>query len=102
MFENNYHISAATFEEGNYLTIEFAGILNTSKNIEMANNFLSFMISDDFQSVIPSTNIMYPIKDTIDLPKAFNELNVPDVLLIAPEEINRNKEEWINEWLNAS
>ena len=66
MFEENYEISAAIFEEGNYISIEFAGILKSSKNQEMANNFLKFMISDDFQSVIPSTNIMYPVADELN------------------------------------
>ena len=61
MFEENYDISAAIFTEGNYLSVEFAGILESSKNKNMANNFLNFMISNDFQSVIPTTNIMYPV-----------------------------------------
>jgi len=101
MFEENYDISASTFKEGNYLSIEFAGILKSSKNIIMANNFLDFMISDDFQEVIPSTNIMYPVSN-INLPEAFNSLQIPDVLQLDPREINANKDDWINEWLNAS
>ena len=102
MFENNYDISAAIFEEGNYVSIEFAGILKSSKNKIMANNFLSFMISDDFQSVIPSTNIMYPVASKSILPDAFNQLELPNILQLDPAEINQNKDKWINEWLNAS
>ena len=101
MFEKNYDISAAIFKEGNYLSVEFAGILKFSKNKEMANNFLEFMISEDFQKVIPSTNIMYPVINT-KLPEAFNELEIPKVLQLNPKEINENKDDWINEWLNAS
>ena len=102
MFEDNYEISAAIFEEGNYISIEFAGILKSSNNKIMANNFLSFMISDDFQSVIPSTNIMYPVTSKSILPDAFNQLEVPNMLQVDPAEINQNKDKWINEWLNAS
>ena len=102
MFEDNYEISAAIFEEGNYISIEFAGILKSSKNKIMANNFLSFMISDDFQSVIPSTNIMYPVTNKSILPDAYNKLEVPNMLQLDPAEINQKKESWINEWLNAS
>ena len=58
MFEENYDISASIFEEGNYLSVEFAGILKSSKNKKVANIFLDFMLSDEFQKVIPSTNIM--------------------------------------------
>ena len=60
------------------------------------------MISDDFQSVIPSTNIMYPVTKKTILPDAYIQLEVPNMLQLDPAEINQNKESWINEWLNAS
>ncbi len=102
MFEERYDILATTFEEGNYITIEFAGILNNSQNKDLANKFLNFMLSEEFQSVIPSTNIMYPVTNIKDLPEAFDKLNVPNFIQMDPKEINKNKEKWINEWLNAS
>jgi len=102
MFEERYDILATTFEEGNYITIEFAGILNNSQNKDLANKFLNFMLSEEFQSVIPSTNIMYPITNIKDLPEAFDKLDVPKFIQMDPKEINKNKEKWIDEWLNAS
>ena len=101
MFEENYDISASTFKEGNYISVEFAGILNSSKNKQMANKFLDFMISDDFQKVVPGTNIMYPVTD-VEMPEAFNKLEIPKFLQLDPKDINDNKDTWINEWLNAS
>tara|TARA_A100001234_G_C12609124_1_gene378595 strand:- start:483 stop:1481 length:999 start_codon:yes stop_codon:yes gene_type:complete len=101
MFEENYDISASTFKEGNYISVEFAGILNSSKNKQMANKFLDFMISDDFQKVIPGTNIMYPVTN-VEMPEAFNKLEIPKFLQLDPKDINDNKDTWINEWLNAS
>jgi len=101
MFEENYDISASTFKEGNYISVEFAGILNSSKNKRMANKFLDFMISDDFQKVIPGTNIMYPVTN-VEMPEAFNKLEIPKLLQLDPKDINDNKDAWINEWLNAS
>ncbi len=102
MFEERYDIQATTFEEGNYITIEFAGILNNSQNKDLANKFLNFILSEEFQSVIPSTNIMYPVTNIKNLPEAFEKLNVPHFIQIDPKEINKNKEKWIDEWLNAS
>ena len=102
MFEERYDILATTFEEGNYITIEFAGILNNSQNKDLANKFLNFMLSEEFQSVIPSTNIMYPVTNIKDLPEAFDKLDVPNFIQMDPKEINNNKEKWIDEWLNAS
>ena len=102
MFEERYDILATTFEEGNYISIEFAGILNNSKNKDLANKFINFMLSEEFQSVIPSTNIMYPVTNIKDLPEAFDKLEVPKFIQMDPKEINKNKEKWIDEWLNAS
>ena len=102
MFEENYDYSAITFEEGNYISIEFAGILKNSKNYTLANKFLEFILTDDFQSIIPSTNIMYPVTNKTNLPEAYNLLNIPKALQIDPSSINDNKNIWIEEWLNAS
>ena len=102
IFEERYDFLATTFEEGNYITIEFAGILNNSQNKDLANKFLNFMLSEEFQSVIPSTNIMYPVTNIKDLPEAFDKLDVPNFIQMDPKEINKNKEKWIDEWLNAS
>ena len=102
MFENNYDYSAINFSEGNYITIEFAGILKSSKNKLLAKKFLRFMLTEDFQSIIPLTNIMYPVIKINDLPEAYKSLEIPKVLQIDPTIINTNKEDWIEEWLNAS
>ena len=101
MFEDRYDIQSTAFEEGNYITIEFAGILNTSKNKDLANKFLTFMMSEEFQSVIPSTNIMYPVTKIKNMPEAYDNIEVPNFIQIDPKEINKNKEKWIDEWLNS-
>ena len=102
MFENNKNYSAISFKEGNYISIEFAGLLKSSKNKSLANKFLKFMLTEDFQSVIPSTNIMYPVTKINKMPDAYQLLEIPDALQIDPAILNVNKEKWIEEWLNAS
>tara|TARA_Y100001970_G_scaffold120686_1_gene149721 strand:+ start:2135 stop:3148 length:1014 start_codon:yes stop_codon:yes gene_type:complete len=102
MFENNYDYSALSFDEGNYISIEFAGIIKFSKNIPLAKEFLNFILTEDFQSVIPSTNIMYPVINIDNLPDAYKFLDIPKGIQIDPESISKNKSEWIEEWLNAS
>ncbi|PPR41833.1 MAG: Thiamine-binding periplasmic protein [Alphaproteobacteria bacterium MarineAlpha5_Bin12] len=102
MFENNYDYSAINFVEGNYISIEYAGILKSSKNIFLAKKFLNFMISNDFQSIIPSTNIMYPVNNMNNLPKAYENIEIPKAIQLNPTIINENKSHWIEEWLNAS
>ena len=102
MFEDNNDFSAINFNEGNYISIEFAGILRSSENKKNANKFINFMLSKEFQSVIPSTNIMYPVIKIDNLPEAYKLLLKPKALQIKPSSIRKNKEVWIEEWLNAS
>jgi len=102
MFENSNDYSAINFNEGNYITIEFAGILKSSNNKSLANKFLRFMLTEDFQSIIPSTNIMYPVIKINNLPEVYKSLEIPKALQIDPSIIKSNKQIWIEEWLNAS
>jgi len=104
MFEDNYNYSSINFTEGNYLSIEFAGILKSSQHKDIANNFLNFMLSEDFQSIIPTTNIMYPVINIKNkFPEAYNKIHLPTKSLqIDPTVLNNNREKWIKEWLDAS
>ena len=102
MFENNNNFSAINFSEGNYITIEFGGILKSSKNKENAKEFMRFILSSDFQSVIPSTNIMYPVIDIENMPKAYKKIPLPNKSIqIDPKIIYSQKKSWVEEWLNS-
>ena len=69
-YEGTDRYKAAIFSEGHLLQIEAAGLLKTAKNKDNASRFLDFMLSEDFQSIIPLTNWMYPVID-ISLPPSF-------------------------------
>ena len=94
---------AVKFSEGHYMQIEVAGKLKTSDHPELADRFLDFMVSDRFQSIIPTTNWMYPaVTPASGLPKGFETLVVPDKgLLVAPDKVQALREEALSEWLNA-
>ncbi len=95
---------AAAFSEGHYLQVEVAALLESSKNKELGREFLQFMLSKDFQTALPLTNVMYPSTDIGDaLPEEFNKLIQPEsVLLIDSAEIRDNRKQWINDWLDVS
>ena len=60
--EHDPNLKAAIFPEGHYLEIEVAGMTKSTKQPELARNFLKFMLSEPFQSAIPEGNWMYPAK----------------------------------------
>ncbi|MEY8829105.1 thiamine ABC transporter substrate binding subunit [Sedimentitalea sp. XS_ASV28] len=95
--------SAAVFEEGHYLQIEVAARLANSDQPELAGAFLQFMVTDAFQSVIPTTNWMYPsVMPAGGLPQGFETLAQPDKALIVPaHEAAALRDEALAEWLGA-
>lgn len=102
--ENSERYKAATFAEGHYLQVEVAGVIETSKNKELANKFMAFMMGPGFQDQIPTNNWMFPAGKTSEaLPAAFDQLVKPGkTLLFSPEEVEQNRRAWIDEWLNAT
>lgn len=101
--ENDASKSAASFKEGHYMQIEVAGKLAASDQSELADQFLAFMASDSFQTIIPTTNWMYPaVKPKAGLPDAFNTLIAPkNSLIIASENVETIKKQALQEWLTA-
>lgn len=95
--------SAAVFEEGHYMQIEVAAKLAASDSGDLADQFLSFMVSDGFQSVIPTTNWMYPAVIGDDgLPKGFEALITPEkALLFSADEAERVRDVALEQWLTA-
>ena len=101
MYENTSKYKAASFKEGHYMQIEVAGILKSSQNFNLAQKFMKFISTEEFQSQIPTKNIMYPVTNIV-VPDAFNQLNqINKKLLMKPELVHRSKKAWINEWLNS-
>ena len=95
---------AAAFEEGHYLQVEVAAVLEQSPNKVLAREFLEYLVSTDAQGSIPLGNVMYPVADLgDDLPASFARLIEPSqTLLIDSEEVMQNRKQWVDEWLEAS
>jgi thiamine transport system substrate-binding protein len=95
--------TAAAFEEGHYMQIEVAGKLANSDQPELAGAFLNFMVSDGFQSVIPTTNWMYPaVTPKAGLPEGFETLIKPSKALIVPSaDAPALREQALAEWRAA-
>lgn len=101
--EKTERYQAANFAEGHYLQIEVAGLVEASPEHALAQKFLNFMMSPEFQNEIPTTNWMMPAAaTTVALPEAFGRLVKPTkTLLYSPAEVNQNRRAWIDEWLKA-
>jgi thiamine transport system substrate-binding protein len=101
--EKDDRFAAARFSEGHYQQIEVAGLVQSSKQKQLAREFLEFMISEDFQSIIPATNWMYPAALAKDsLPPEFGQLIDPSPALLFDDSLIADKQKkWVDEWLEV-
>ncbi|MEO0391265.1 MAG: thiamine ABC transporter substrate binding subunit [Pseudomonadota bacterium] len=93
----------APFTEGHYMQIEVAAKLASTDTPDLADAFLAFMTSDGFQSVIPTTNWMYPAVIPADgLPAGFDKLPRPETsLLLSDADAAQVRDAALQEWLTA-
>jgi len=98
-YEDTDRYQALVFEEGHYLQIEGAGIVQGTKNLTAAKLFIDFLLSEDVQKGLPLTNWMYPVVNDITLPESFNFAPKPAIQLSLPaEDTALHLDERLAEW----
>ena len=95
--------AAAIFDEGHYMQVEVAAKVAGTEHSSLADEFLDFMMADAFQSIIPTTNWMYPaVLPANGLPDGFIADNEPEKALLIPiVEVEAVRKEALAEWLSA-
>jgi thiamine transport system substrate-binding protein len=99
--EKDDRFAAANFSEGHYMQVEVAAKVKNTQHNALADEFLAFILSKEFQSAMPTGNWMYPVTN-ITLPKGFEDLKVPTkALSFSSAEIAKQRKLWIREWQHA-
>jgi thiamine transport system substrate-binding protein len=80
--------------------VELAGVLRGAKNEDGARALVDFMLSKRFQEDIPLRMFVFPARTDAALPAEFERFAVipESPLELAPEEIEQNRERWVDEW----
>jgi thiamine transport system substrate-binding protein len=80
--------------------IEFIGILKGSKEQVLAEKFIDFMLSKDFQEDIPLNMFVFPANGSAELPPEFLEfVQVPvQPAVLSADLIRDNRDAWIENW----
>ena len=80
-----------------------AALVKSSQHKKLAREFLAFMVSEEFQAIIPTTNWMYPAALSADkLPAGFDQLIDPlPALLIDEKQVAKKRKIWVSEWLEV-
>ena len=97
--EDSKRYRAALFEKGHYLQIEGGGLVKDAPHPQAAKKFLDFMLGEEFQSIIPLTNWMYPVRQDVELPESFDFApKPPQSLGFSADVIEKNRERWLESW----
>lgn len=83
--------------------VEFAGILKGTTNQKLAEKFIDFMLSTEFQNDMPLQMFVYPVNQNATLPEAFVKYSQAPTqpAALSPEDISANRDAWIEEWTLA-
>jgi thiamine transport system substrate-binding protein len=98
--KDNY--AAAAFTEGHYTQVEVAAVLKSSTKPALARLFLQKLLEPEMQSLLPTTNWMYPVAKDANIPEGFGTLITPSrAFLFSPEEVERNRKGWTDAFING-
>ena len=81
--------------------IEFAGILKGTENEELAQEFIEFLLSAQFQTDIPLQMWVFPANNRIKLPESpftYFADSADQPVEVSPEAIEAQREAWIEAW----
>ncbi|SQC19219.1 thiamin ABC transporter [Klebsiella pneumoniae] len=97
--KDNY--AAANFAEGHYLQVEVAARTAASKQPELAEKFLKFMVSPGFPERHPYRQLDVS-GDPGHLPAGFDTLVKPQTTLsFTPQQVASERQTWISAWQRA-
>jgi thiamine transport system substrate-binding protein len=80
--------------------IEFVGILRGTKNLDLAQKWIDFMLSKTFQEDMPQQMYVFPVNQNAKLNDTFQKFLVTPTnpANVSPSDIAANRETWINAW----
>ncbi len=83
--------------------IEFVGILKGTQQQKLAQKFVDFMLSTEFQNDMPTQMFVYPVNKNATLPDEFVKYSQAPTqpATLSPSEIAANRDAWIESWTEA-
>ena len=79
--------SAAIFDEGHYFFVETAAKVEGTEQSDLADQFMAFILTEEFQTLIPTTNWSFPAALPMDQwPEGFQSLPQPETVLFYSED----------------
>jgi len=92
--------AVVTADESCFRQIEFVGILKGTENRDLAEAWVDFMLSVEFQEDVPLQMYVFPVNPQATLDETFVKyLAIPEeIASVDPADIAANREAWIEAW----
>ena len=101
--ENDNTKTALIMDEGHYVYVELAAKVYKEENQDLSNQFMEFILTQEFQKIIPLYNWSFPVNlSEENWPKGFQDLPKPKKSIFLNEENSAEIKNFaIEEWLKA-
>ncbi|MFH0818477.1 MAG: thiamine ABC transporter substrate-binding protein [Patescibacteria group bacterium] len=100
--EQTDRYKAIAIKEGYMRQVEGVGVVNNANNEKLAQKFIDYLLTDQVQNKIPTTQWMFPVLgDASTWPEAYQQIITPSaeqVLQIDPAELSSDYNNWLTEW----
>jgi len=83
-----------------YRQVEYAGVLTGAKHVDQAKKVLDFLISQQFQAEVPDQMYVYPAREGVALPEAWQKAApLPaDSAALPADQVQRDRESLVLKW----
>jgi thiamine transport system substrate-binding protein len=83
--------------------VEFVGILKGTQNLDLARQWIDFMLGEQFQADIPLQMWVYPARSGTPLPDVFTKYaqTPPQPTALTPAQIEAGRETWLKAWTDT-
>jgi thiamine transport system substrate-binding protein len=90
------------FKEGHLVQVETMGILKSSKNLEMARNFIDHMLSGESQKIIANKGSVYPVNAEAEISAVAKTVKIPELILTPQTDIFPSdfRTQWTRQWID--
>lgn len=102
LYDDTERYQPLVLDDAAYAQIEGAGIVKNASNLKYARLLMDYLLSVEFQALIPENQFMYPVRQDVELPQSFRiAAKAKRLLNLEPSYVEANLEKWLTEWENV-
>lgn len=102
LYDKTERYQALVLDNAAYAQIEGVGVVKGTKRLKAAQMLVDYLLSEEFQEMIPENQFMYPARSDVKLPESFRIAANPERLLNLPQEkVEENLDRWLSDWEKA-